>query len=92
MTRDELLGLPSTIDVPTAARALGIGSNKAYELIRAGKFPVRPLVLGRQIRIPSEALRIALGYEPIDRAAAMPRTGLGTLLRQPGTGDEGNQR
>lgn len=62
MTRDEVLGLPSVVDVKTAARALGIGENTAYELIRAGEFPVTPLRLGRLIKVPTEELRRVLGF------------------------------
>ncbi|MEW1700706.1 helix-turn-helix domain-containing protein [Streptomyces sp. NPDC091278] len=45
----------------TAARVLGIGRNKAYDLIRAGEFPVRVLPLGGTVRIPTAALWEALG-------------------------------
>lgn len=39
MSRDELLGLPPTVDIETAARALGIGRTAAYRLARTGEFP-----------------------------------------------------
>jgi hypothetical protein len=38
MTRAELLALPVTVDVGTAARALGLGRSTGYELARRGEF------------------------------------------------------
>ena len=61
MSLDELLALPATVNVVTAARALGIGHNKAYDLIKAGEFPVRTLTMGNTVRIPTAALWEALG-------------------------------
>jgi excisionase family DNA binding protein len=39
MSDEELRAPPSSANLATAARALGIGSTKAYQLARAGKFP-----------------------------------------------------
>jgi len=39
MTHDELLALPPVVDVPTAAKVLGIGRSLAYELVRTGQWP-----------------------------------------------------
>jgi len=61
MSLDEVLALPATVNVVTAARALGIGHNKAYDLIKAGQFPVRTLSMGNTVRIPTAALWEALG-------------------------------
>jgi hypothetical protein len=61
MSLDEVLALPATVNVVTAARALGIGHNKAYDLIKAGQFPVRTLSMGDTVRIPTAALWEALG-------------------------------
>ncbi|MFG3140910.1 MULTISPECIES: DNA-binding protein [unclassified Streptomyces] len=61
MSLDEVLALPATVNVVTAARALGIGHNKAYDLIKAGLFPVRTLSMGNTVRIPTAALWEALG-------------------------------
>jgi hypothetical protein len=41
LSRAELLALPVTVNVPTAARALGLGRPTAYELARRGEFPCR---------------------------------------------------
>ncbi|WP_253917176.1 DNA-binding protein [Streptomyces sp. MNP-20] len=64
MTLQELLALPPTVNVVTAARALGIGTHKAYDLIKEGSFPVQPLVLGRTVKIPTAALWKVLGVSP----------------------------
>lgn len=61
MTLEEVLALPATVNVVTAARALGIGHNKAYDLIKTGRFPVRTLTMGGTVRIPTAALWEALG-------------------------------
>ncbi len=43
MTMEELLSLPPAVSVATAARALSIGADKAYELIKDGEFPARTI-------------------------------------------------
>jgi hypothetical protein len=65
MSLAEVLALPATVNVVTAARALGIGHNKAYDLIKAGQFPVRTLSMGSTVRIPTAALWEALGIGPL---------------------------
>jgi hypothetical protein len=64
MTLDELLALPPTVNVTTAARALGIGVHKAYNLIKVGSFPVQTLSLGSTVRVPTAALWRVLGVTP----------------------------
>ncbi|MFJ7422774.1 DNA-binding protein [Streptomyces uncialis] len=61
MTHSELMALPVTVNVTTAARALGIGHDKAYRLLREDNFPVPTLPVGGRIRVPSAALREVLG-------------------------------
>jgi predicted DNA-binding transcriptional regulator AlpA len=39
MTEDEVHALPVVVDATTAARALGLGRNTAYELVRSGAWP-----------------------------------------------------
>lgn len=63
MGLEELLALPATVNVTTAGRALGIGRDKAYQLIRDGQFPVRTLPLGNTVRVPTAALWKALDVE-----------------------------
>ena len=64
VTRAELLALPVTVDIPTAARALGLGRSTAYELARRGKFPCRILRAGSCYRVPTADLLQVLGIEP----------------------------
>jgi len=64
MTSTELLALPVTIDVPTAARALGLGRSTAYELARRGEFPCRVLRVGSSYRVPTADLMRVLGIDP----------------------------
>ena len=50
----DLHELPVTLRVADLMPLLGIGRNTAYELIRSGQ--IRSVRIGRQIRIPREAL------------------------------------
>ena len=59
----ELMALPATVNVTTAARALGISRDKAYALIRSDCFPVRTLTLGSTVRVPTAELWKLLGVE-----------------------------
>lgn len=63
MGLEELLALPATVNVTTAGRTLGIGRDKAYELIRSGQFPVRTVPLGGTIRVPTAELWKILGVD-----------------------------
>lgn len=63
MTRRELLGLPTAVDLPTAGRALGIGRSLVYDLHQRGELPFRVLKLGRRLRVPREELFRVLGIE-----------------------------
>jgi hypothetical protein len=63
MTEAELLALPAAVDMATAGRALGIGRTKAYELARAGLFPVKVLWVGQKCRVPRTALLAALDIQ-----------------------------
>ncbi|MCX4749135.1 helix-turn-helix domain-containing protein [Kitasatospora sp. NBC_01287] len=56
MTAREVLDLPVTINVVTAARALGMGPNKAYQLVRSGEFPVDMITVGGTKRVLTAAL------------------------------------
>jgi excisionase family DNA binding protein len=47
-----------TLTVPEAGKALGIGRNKAYEMVKEGL--LRHLRIGRRILIPKEALEALL--------------------------------
>ncbi len=72
MTRAELLALPVTVDIGTAARALGLGRSTGYELARRREFPCRVLRVGSSYRVPTADLLRVLGVTPEDRDAASP--------------------
>jgi predicted DNA-binding transcriptional regulator AlpA len=61
MTTIDAYDLPPVIDLPSAARLLGIGRTAAYELVRTNAWPTPVLRLGRLIRIPSAPLLELLG-------------------------------
>lgn len=61
MTEDEVRALPVSVDLPTAARALGVGRTAAYELVRKGTWPTPVIRLGRLILIPRAHLLGLLG-------------------------------
>ena len=77
MTRDELLQLPAATDLVTAARAVGLGKSKAYEMVAAGKFPVPVLRLGKAYRVRTADLLALLGIEPAASSGAAPEGGTG---------------
>ncbi|MCU1614800.1 MAG: hypothetical protein JWO98_2340 [Frankiales bacterium] len=64
MNRDELLALPTTTELVTAAKALGIGRTTAYQLARSDQFPVKVLRLGARYRVVTSSLLAVLGIEP----------------------------
>ena len=47
--------LPLTLRVEDLMPILGIGRNTAYELVRCGK--IRSIRIGRQLRIPKDAIQ-----------------------------------
>jgi hypothetical protein len=61
ITPQELQDLPPVVDVPTAAKILGIGRTCAYELIRTDNWPTPVLRVGRLIRIPTTPLLELVG-------------------------------
>lgn len=54
MTRRELLNLPVTVNLATAARALGIGRNLAQRLAQSDQFPCKVQRLGRTYRVVTQ--------------------------------------
>lgn len=61
MSLDELMGLPVTMDLPTAGRAFGVGRTKSHELARHDEFPCRVLRVGRFYRVRKADLMHELG-------------------------------
>lgn len=72
LTRAELLALPVTVDIGTAARALGLGRSTGYELARRGEFPCRVLHVGSSYRVPTAELLRVLGIGLDDRPTVNP--------------------
>ncbi|MCP2341991.1 helix-turn-helix domain-containing protein [Actinomadura rupiterrae] len=61
LTAAQIASLPAVIDLVTAARALGIGRTKAYELAQAGQFPLAVWKVGRSYRVRTIDLQTFLG-------------------------------
>jgi excisionase family DNA binding protein len=72
MTLAELLAMPVTVDIGTAARALGLGRSTGYELARRGEFPCRVLHVGSSYRVPTAELLRLLGVDPGELRTASP--------------------
>lgn len=82
MDRDELAGLPALLDVPEAARVLGIGRSFAYELVRRGEWPTTVLRIGRLIKIPSGPL-VRLVESGVDGSSAASVTSANIFVTGP---------
>lgn len=63
LTPEQILALPAAVDIPKAGECFGIGRSKAYELARAGKFPVPVLPLGDMFRVTRSSILAYLGIE-----------------------------
>ncbi|OIJ95586.1 hypothetical protein [Streptomyces monashensis] len=61
MSRQELLGLPVSVDLETSNRALGLGRSKGYELAKRGQYPCKVLRLGNAYRVVTADLLNLLG-------------------------------
>jgi predicted DNA-binding transcriptional regulator AlpA len=79
LTRDQLLNLPTVVNLVIAARALGVGRTKAYELAQCGQFPCPVLRVGRSYHVPTAGLLELLGighlsaHTPDHEKTATPR-------------------
>ena len=56
-----------TVDLMTAAKALGLGRTKAYELARRDDFPCRIIRIGDTYRVPTPGLLELLGLSAEER-------------------------
>jgi len=63
-TLAEVMRWPATVDVPTAASALGISRSTAYEWIRLGLFPVPVISVRHRHRVPTAGLVRLLNRGP----------------------------
>lgn len=71
MSDEELLALPPNFPLAVAARAYGVGRNKASELARAGEFPCPVQLVGKRYRVNRSALYEALNFDPAAARAAL---------------------
>ena len=62
----------ATVDLMTAAAALGLGRTRAYELARCGQFPCRVIRIGDTYRIPTPGLLELLGVTAEAPVSARP--------------------
>lgn len=62
-TEQAVRGLGMTTDVETAGAILGVGRTKAYELAKAGEFPVKIVRVGRRYLVPVPAILKLLNGE-----------------------------
>ncbi|MDR7327466.1 putative DNA-binding transcriptional regulator AlpA [Catenuloplanes niger] len=62
-TIDAVRRLGATTDVETAGAIFGIGRSKAYQLAKAGEFPVQLLRIGRRYRVPVPSILELLGAD-----------------------------
>jgi len=63
LTITELQQLPAVVDLITAARALGLGRTKAYDLAKRGEFPCRILRVGGAYLVPTAEILKLLGLD-----------------------------
>ncbi|MFD7338930.1 DNA-binding protein [Streptomyces violascens] len=61
MSFEEVLALPVAVNVSTAAKAFGIGADKAYRLIKQGAFPAQTIVVGDTVKVATASIRKVLG-------------------------------
>ncbi|WP_460075937.1 DNA-binding protein [Streptomyces variabilis] len=57
-TLDEIRTWPATVDLPTAARALGISRSQMYALVKRGEAPVRVLDYGTKRVVTASLVRL----------------------------------
>jgi len=62
----------ATVDLMTAAAALGLGRTKAYELARRDEFPCRVIRIGETYRVPTPGLLELLGVAPEESGPGHP--------------------
>ncbi|MFJ8834385.1 helix-turn-helix transcriptional regulator [Micromonospora aurantiaca] len=78
LTHEELLRLPVIVDLSTAARALGVGRTKAYELAKLDTFPCPVLRIGTTYRVRTADLLRLVGIDRhgANQAHSSNRTGM----------------
>ncbi|URN08538.1 helix-turn-helix domain-containing protein [Actinomadura madurae] len=63
MTQEELAALPTTTTIETAARALGLGRTRAYQLARENRFPCKVIRIGTTYRVITADLQRTLATD-----------------------------
>lgn len=61
MTHEELAALPTTTTIEAAARALGLGRTRAYQLARENRFPCKVIRIGTTYRVVTADLQRLVG-------------------------------
>ncbi len=62
----------ATVDLMTAALALGMGRTKAYDLARRDQFPCRVIRIGETYRVPTAGLLELLGVTAEETRSQTP--------------------
>ena len=60
-SEEAIHGLGVRTDVPTAGSILGLSRTQAYEAVKAGRFPVPVIPVGRRLIVPVAPIRQLLG-------------------------------
>lgn len=71
-SEDQVRGLGVATDLVTAAAILGIGRTTAHALVRADRFPVPVIRVGRRYRVPVAPILRLLAI-PAESTATEPR-------------------
>ncbi len=66
MKHAELIGLPVSVPLDVANRAIGVGRTTGYHLAKSGEYPIRVLRLGSQYRVTRADLLRFLGIDVDD--------------------------
>ena len=66
MTSDELAALPVVFGFGTACRALSVGRNQGYALLKQGQFPVRVISISGRFRVTKADLLRYLGVDGVE--------------------------
>lgn len=66
----ELAAMPPTVNVETAARALGVSRSACYQAIADDEVPFRVIVVGRRLRVVTASLIALLDPEGGQESAA----------------------
>jgi hypothetical protein len=62
----------ASVDLMTAALALGLGRTKAYDLARRAQFPCRVIRIGETYRVPTAGLLELLGVTAEESRSQTP--------------------